>query len=37
VIAESGSEHFAEKFFIKRGIPWAADLLLGFEHIRKSF
>jgi type IV secretion system protein TrbE len=37
VIAESGSERFAEQFFIKRGIPWAADLLLGFEHIRGSF
>jgi type IV secretion system protein VirB4 len=37
VIAESGAERFAEQFFIKRGIPWAADLLLGFEHICRSF
>jgi type IV secretion system protein TrbE len=36
VIAEVGPERFAEQFLIKRGIPWAADLLLGFEHIRRA-
>jgi type IV secretion system protein TrbE len=35
-MAESGLERFAEQFLIKRGLPWAADLLLGFEHIRKG-
>jgi type IV secretion system protein TrbE len=35
VIAESKPERFAEQFFIRRGLPWAADLLLGFEHIRR--
>jgi type IV secretion system protein TrbE len=35
-IAESGPERFAEQFLIKRGLPWAADLLLGFEYIRRE-
>jgi type IV secretion system protein TrbE len=36
VMAESGQDRFAEQFLIKRGLPWAADLLLGFEYIRRE-
>ena len=35
-IAESGRDRFAEQFLINRGLPWAADLLLGFEYIRRE-
>lgn len=35
-LAEAGPERFAERFLVKRGLPWAADLLLGFEHMRMA-
>jgi type IV secretion/conjugal transfer VirB4 family ATPase len=37
VLAESGPSRFAETFVAERGLPWAADLLRTFAHVREAW